>query len=542
MEVETGTLGPQWLTAAVKSLHLFKGFGTQAWSPLPLREALSLISSFSLISYNKDLSGNVTGFVLHPLVHSWGRDRLSEAEFDRWSTRSLALLVLSFENTLTSAYKTDRQVLAHISACSRQSGEFLTLDDADRRTRMFAEKFCWDKLQQHGRVEEACHLAERVMKLADARWGGNDSFSLFCMKNVADQYVAMGECMRAMGIYDTVREFANRLPPEEIPLTASRPELLLRYARCLVQMGYFEDAVRIQKTAVDILVQTRGPKDRLTIDHMSALVQVYHSASQYKEATELGDHVFSSLKLLLGTQNRTTLLTALILAEEYLHLNQRSKSLKMYEWLAEIYLSFTSPVHMYDLRGLDRVIKGFFELGSKEKTKLLAASLVDMSQDSLGPEDPETQQWVRWLHFHEFWSEVNAVIEDHTKPITSAMLDRLVATGTDLLDSTDLEQLPKFAEDIAIIRQKLQPEAGCSHEGREEIVESLRGLERNLFIASCDREDSLRLEELRSRNPRDKGPPNSNGLILSEDDAMKESDESLDIKVAELLRDWPNTF
>ena len=201
----------------------------------------------------------------------------------------------------------------------------------------------------------------------------------------------------------------------------------------------------------------------------------------------------------------------------------------MYEWLAEIYLSFTSPINLFDLEMLLCVKIWFFRLGMRKKTKLLAASLVDMSQDSLGPEDPETQR-VRWLHFHEFWSEVDAVIEDPTEPITSALLDRLVATGTELLDSIDLEIVPEFAEDIAIIRQRLQSKAACSHEDRAEIVKLLRGLESNLFIAGCRRHAMLENASMRIKRPT-----NSHELILSENGANKESDESLKIKVAGLF-------
>ena len=155
-----------------------------------------------------------------------------------------------------------------------------------------------------------------------------------------------------------------------------------------------------------------------------------------------------------------------------------------------------------------------------------------MSQDSLGPEEPETQQWVLWLHFYEFWSEVNAVIEEPTEPITSALLDRLVSTGTELLGSIDLELTPEFAEDIAIIRQKLQSKAGCLHEDREEIVKFLRGVERNLFATGY-----LRQHMLRKASIGDKRPTNSHGLILSEDDAKEEKDQPLDIKIADWLRD-----
>lgn len=495
-EMWTKTLAALWLTAGVRGLHLFKGFGSQAWNPLPLREALNLIHSFSLISYNKDASGKMSGFFLHPLVHSWGRDRLSKAEFDQWSTRSLAILTLSSGIPHASSDKAGRQVLAHINACYRQSGEFLTLGDADMRTRMIAENFCWTKLHHHEHLEEACNMAEKILKLAEARWGRNDSFSLFALKCLGDQYLSTREYERAIGIFETIRDIAKDLPPEE-QAEFSRSELLTRYAKCLDGMGYSEHAVRVQRSVVDTLMQARDPQNVNTIHIICSLIQLYHNACQYKEATKLGEGFFPSLKRFSGDHARMTLVTAMLLAEGYLKLDQRSKSLEMYEWLAETYLSFTSSVHPYDLhdlRCLNRVKEGFFHLGLREKSKSLAASLVGMSRDLLGEEDSNTQQWVRWLHFHECSSQVNAVLEDPTRPITSGLLDRLVATGMEVLLPYYPEPIPELADVVAAIRQKLQSKQGYSHGDREEIVDLLRDLERLFLDISCQSEALSRAE------------------------------------------------
>ena len=59
----------------------------------------------------------------------------------------------------------------------RHSEDFSTLCDADLKARIMAEIYCWEKLQEYGRDQEACDLAERGMKLAGTRWGINDEFS-----------------------------------------------------------------------------------------------------------------------------------------------------------------------------------------------------------------------------------------------------------------------------------------------------------------------------------------------------------------------------
>lgn len=396
-ETPSSALGFRWLTAVVEPLQLFKEFTTPAWNPLPLREALNLIHSFSLITYDRDMSGNVTGFSLHPLVHSWGRDRLSKADFDQWSTKSLALLVISSKNSNgihRASYKADRQILAHISACSRQSGDFSALSDADLRTRIMAELFCWQKLQAHGRIHEACDLAQRTMKLANARWGLKDHFSLFCMKILADQYQAIGENERALLIYCNVSERAQRLPPEEVSREISDLEILERRALCYDAMGNTARALEIQKPVVDAWVRVEGRDNSLTINSMAILVALHLSAGQYKEAIKLGEHVFSSRKRLYGTHHISTLTSAQILAEGHLELDQHSKSLEMYNWLAGICMSFTSPAHPNDLRVLHRVTHGFYKLGLKEKAKSLTTTLVNLSQETLGQRHPQTQKRV----------------------------------------------------------------------------------------------------------------------------------------------------
>ena len=550
----------QLVTPAVKSLRLFEGFGTQAWNPLPLREALNLINSFSLISYEKDISGKVTGFSLHPLVHSWGRDRLSKSDLDQWSTRSLALLVMSSDSSsrVHFSYKADRQILAHISACSRQSGEFSTLSDADLRTRITAERFCWEKLQAHGRIHEACDLAERAIKLASARWGFDDALSLFCMKNLADQYQAMGENARALAVYSDVGERVNKLFPEE-ELADFNLGIQQRRAICHEAMGYSAHAIHIQKQVVDAWIRVAGRDDPSTVESMALLVSLYHCASQYGDSTKLGEHVFSARKRLRGTHDPSTLRSARVLAEGYLELDERPKSLEIYQWLAEICLSFTSPVNPDVLQVFHRMTYGFHRLGQKEKAKSLTISLVSMSQDTFGPEHPQNRKLVQLLDFHEFWSEVNAGIENPTGPITSALLDRLLAIGSEILDSTELEAVSELQKAVVIVRTQLESNIGRSNKVRQEIVEWLRHLEASFLNIGNFLEDAPKVESTYhvlgmteetlaagyanalTLEPEDPEEVEANALPLEPEDPEEDDTASIDwlsgTKIAGWLRD-----
>ena len=123
--------------------------------------------------------------------------------------------------------------MARITAYSRHSGDFSTLNDADLRIRIAAEICNWEFLRQYGRLEEACDLAERAIKLTNGRLGLNDSFSLWCLRAVADQDLSMDRCERALGTYDKVRELAQKLPPGDMCVEISDIDLLPGRAQML---------------------------------------------------------------------------------------------------------------------------------------------------------------------------------------------------------------------------------------------------------------------------------------------------------------------
>jgi len=73
-------------------LRVLRHLDSREWDPHPIREAIVLLSSFSLISTN----GTMSSISMHPLVHTWARDRLQESEQEkRWliSASTLAMCI-----------------------------------------------------------------------------------------------------------------------------------------------------------------------------------------------------------------------------------------------------------------------------------------------------------------------------------------------------------------------------------------------------------------------------------------------------------------
>lgn len=84
------------------------------WNRIIIREAAVLLASFSLIKI--DEAGHCIS--MHPLVHVWARDRLSEELQSRyWATSSFTLAATLSPELPSTDYRFRRSLLPHIKSC-----------------------------------------------------------------------------------------------------------------------------------------------------------------------------------------------------------------------------------------------------------------------------------------------------------------------------------------------------------------------------------------------------------------------------------------
>lgn len=241
-------LSGQCFDNVLGKLRLYEGLPTKSWNPLPFREAVCLLYSFSLISYAKAESD----ILLHPLINAWARDHLNREAFAQWSTRSLILLTVSIGGSDLSkeSHRVKRQWLAHVDACSRRSGYLETLDDDHLRARLTADFACCRMYQNHGQILKAHDLAFRGVKLAVMRWGYLNTFTLFSVRQLADQFQAMGEIERVLHSYQIITRYVEKMPAEVNVGEIMDLELLEQQAKCHHALDRFEAAIKLQEPVV----------------------------------------------------------------------------------------------------------------------------------------------------------------------------------------------------------------------------------------------------------------------------------------------------
>lgn len=89
------------------------------WEPGLIRKAVSLLSSYSLIT--RDIKNVIS---LHPLVHTWARDCLQLADKRRVWVLTVSMIAASIPCTFNiSDYRIRQSIVPHVKACLRYYGE-----------------------------------------------------------------------------------------------------------------------------------------------------------------------------------------------------------------------------------------------------------------------------------------------------------------------------------------------------------------------------------------------------------------------------------
>ena len=473
------SLSAEWFGGMLERLRLYDGV-SQAWEPLRFREAVSLLCAFSLVSYDIDESR----LSLHPLVHAWARDRLGGEEFAAWSTKSLTILTASIA-TAEPSYRTERQLLAHLDACSQKSGDLNSLDDDDLKTRLAAEYPCVKLYQSHYQIHKAHDLAFRAVKLSAERWTYWNIFTLCSMRVLADQFQAMGEIERALKSYRDIAGFVEKMPPQEFPEEILELELLEQRGCCYYALDRFDTAVKCQELVLEMRVKENGKENQRTVDSMATLVEYYRNIGRKKECVELGEEVFFLSRKVRGEHHFGTLSSARGLAQDYNEAGEVSKSVELRQWLSIACLSPDAPKTSKNLRVLHMLVLDFYKLGQKDKGRDLAAILASSSAETLGQEHPQTRKRFQMIDCFDFWAQVNADAAEDDKPISPTLLDRIAVMSSDFIQPHDQEVDNRNQKSINNIREDLvkwKPNRQDNASARERILNWLKIQESNFIV------------------------------------------------------------
>ena len=274
--------------------------GGSEWDPTAIREAAVLLASFSLIKL--DLINH--SMSMHPLVHAWARDRLSEDS--RQHYRAVASYTLSSAIPLTfhaSDYRFRRMSVPHIDTClesSQCSPAILRYSDEDqiqmaiRFSRAFIE---------NGRPRDSMELCEKVFAARQSTLSSEHPDTLHAMNGLANSYENLGRHQEAMALREKTFETRQRTFGSDDPGTLMSMNNL---ANSYSKLGRHQEAMELREKTLELRQRIFGSDHPETLSAMKNLANSYSQLGRHHEAVELGKNVIDERKRILGSEHPRT--------------------------------------------------------------------------------------------------------------------------------------------------------------------------------------------------------------------------------------------
>ncbi len=365
------------------------------WNVYPFREAVSLLASFSLINLDKNQMISI-----HPLVHTWVRDRLSFSENMKLSLQTISTLAMSVPYTNETAdYRFRWSLVPHVDAClfdgrSRRTGATFRLPPAAGRDFHAMAASFLQVYQEAGQQHVAFNLAEIAIEISRRTLGEEHTCTLRSMTHLAVQYGIVGAQEAALQLLEKVVEVKKRtLGEEHYERLWALGILAGRYERS----DQLEKAIQLLGKVVEVGKRTLGENCHDTLTAMQNLAIFYSKADRQKEALELAERVVKMKRRILGDENPDTLNSMLTLADRYSVMDRGDEAMLLTERAIDGYTRNLGEEHPETLNAILSLVKVYAEARRGEEAVLLAEPLVETYKRTLGEKCPATFESIRTL-------------------------------------------------------------------------------------------------------------------------------------------------
>ncbi|KAH0556700.1 hypothetical protein GP486_005513 [Trichoglossum hirsutum] len=359
-----------------------------AWDPWLFREATSLLETYSLISVRREDGHNI--FSMHPLVHTWSRDRLGKEQKKYWLTATLTLGMSVPRQFLSYDHKLQRSLLPHIDSCLKfHHGELFLdgdrenecLDVASEFARMYAE--C-------GQFKEAKSLDEKVLETRRRRSGEDHPATLKSMSILATTYKALHHFEESKELSEKLVQTRSRTLGENHPDTLRSMSHLAVIYNCL---GRFKEAKEFGEKVVNLRIEALGAlreDGQAIFCSMTTLADAYYSLGRLEEAKQFKEEVVKISTRTLGEDHPITLTAMHSLAIFCGCLGQLEQGRCLGERVVKAQMRVLGADHPHTLVSMLNLALTYGSLGCPEEAKQLAEEVVKARIKAFGEDHPDT--------------------------------------------------------------------------------------------------------------------------------------------------------
>ncbi len=395
------------------------------WDLYRYRCTVVMLARFSLISIDHERGS----YSMHPMVHSWARERLSKHDQGIWSEIAFATLANSITPELepsSQAYR--RSLVPHIDACLQykcSQGTFEAKDESAcihetiKFAAIYSECGQWIKatelqegvlaLQQRSLGEEHPETLRAMSALAWSYWnlsqinkavnlqrqvlessikvlGAQDPQTLKAMDNLASTYWLCGERCEARKLGEQAVEGLKRILGPVHPDTLTAMENL---GRTYMHLGFLNDAKDLQLKVLEARKKL-GPTHPDTLMAMAYLGMTHHALGNLDDAEKLLQFVVSARKRVLGQEHAYTLWAINDLSKIYVDQGHSEEAEELLNSIVEVVLRTLGKRHIGASMTMMNLARACNRQGKWAKGQSILDELIEMQTQTLGPKHPDT--------------------------------------------------------------------------------------------------------------------------------------------------------
>ncbi|KAJ7248842.1 P-loop containing nucleoside triphosphate hydrolase protein [Mycena haematopus] len=309
---------------------------TGSWDETRFLNLTNELQSYSLITFNA-----LKTFSIHPLVHEWSRNTVTEPE----AYRSCIIAILGMS-------------ILDISSTEIQ------------------------------------HASLRLLPHADALLHEETNIAPDIKEAYGRVYYTMGQAKKAEQLYSGALDNRRRTLGEDHLQTLM---VMTHLAATYRKLGKLEEAEKLQILTLDKLKKMWGDAHPDTLQAAASLAVIYQKLGKLREAEELQVVVVEKLHELMGPEHPDTLKTMAATAITYQKLGKLREAKQLRIEILEKRKKLLGEDHISTVTAMNRLAMTYHGLDQFEQAERLAVSVLAKRRKLLGEDHPDTVEVMKNL-------------------------------------------------------------------------------------------------------------------------------------------------
>ncbi|CAG7851691.1 SubName: Full=Uncharacterized protein {ECO:0000313/EMBL:CCA68726.1} [Serendipita indica DSM 11827] len=417
-----------------------------------LVDMLDELQQYSLVSLVS--TGAIVTLRLHPLVHSWARDRMTPDEAKKYHDAAIRLIasVADWDNILLFPHLSIH-VRTLVSSWEELHpndavafAQFLGFDDdCDTRFRVLSE--IYEKIRsQYG--DKDVRTSRIALELADAYGEVEDVEK---MEEMEREAVSIREELLGRDHLETLTALAN-------------------LASTLNDKGEYDESLKIREEVLATAIRTTGPTSRRSADAMEALAATYNCLNRFKDQGQYMEKLLISvidiLKESLGQIHQYTIETMADLSDCYGSQERHEEASKLQKEILHLERSAYGMQHEGTLSTMEWIAKTMMDQQKYKEAEALWLQAIQTRRLMKDPDKVAIANDMAWLarayRQQQKYADAEALSQEELNlrvelqdDSSVAYCDALSWLCRELQDQKKYEKLPSLTEELLMKRRAI---------------------------------------------------------------------------------------